>query len=225
MIKLQDVSRKYRNTDPFPALDRVSLEIADGRFVAITGASGSGKSTLLYLIGALDRPNSGRVVVGDKELNVLTERALAKWRGSEVGLVFQSHLLLPTLTALENIIAPMEFTRRVPARQRQNKAIDLLARFGLTGHEDKLPSQLSGGQQQRVGLARALACDPPLILADEPTGNLDSGSGAEVLAALAGLAQYGKTVVMVTHNLEAASLCDETIELADGQIVNRRAAL
>ena len=224
MIQLLNISRKYRISDAKPALDDVSVEIRSGRFVAITGASGSGKSTLLHLIAALDRPDQGRIHVDGVEVTGLSERALAEWRGRAIGLVFQAHLLLPTLTALENVVAPMEFTGLVPRRQRRTRAAELLSRFGLSGHEDKLPSQLSGGEQQRVGLARALACDPPLVLADEPTGNLDSVSGAEVLRALADVAQQGKTVLMVTHNTEAASLCDQIVHIVDGRFTAPRDA-
>ena len=224
MLSFTSVSRRYRSQDAHPALIDLTLLIAQGGFTAITGPSGSGKSTLLHLAAGLDRPDSGTVSVSGATISAMSERALAAWRGRSVGLVFQAHLLLPTLTASENVIAPMEFTGTVVRADRRAKAMDLLAEFGLTDQADRLPSQLSGGQQQRVAIARALACDAPLILADEPTGNLDSASAALVIATLRRIADAGRTVIMVTHDLAAAAATDRQIALADGRLVEGVAA-
>lgn len=218
MISLASVTRRYRTEDARPALDELSLNVPAGGFTALIGPSGSGKSTLLHLVAGLDRPDSGTIAVGGTVISALSERELALWRGRSVGLVFQAHLLLPTLTAAENVIAPMEFTGAVPKAQRRKKALDLLALLGLMDQGDKLPSQMSGGQQQRVAMARALSCDAPLILADEPTGNLDSIAAKAVIATLRDIADRGRTVVMVTHDPVAAAEADRRVTLADGRL-------
>lgn len=204
----------------FTALRGVDLEIGSGEMVAIVGKSGSGKSTLLNLIGGIDRPSSGSIVVGGSSLVGKTEDQLAAWRGRHVGLVFQFFQLLPTLTVIENVMLPMDFLGTSPPAGRRPKALALLERVGVADQAGKLPASLSGGQQQRVAVARALANEPALLLADEPTGNLDSATAQEVLALLRGLADGGTTVVLVTHERDIAELADRTVRLADGRVVS-----
>lgn len=214
MIELIGAGKTYAR---FVALRDVTLRIEPGTFVALTGRSGSGKSTLLNLVAGLDRPSSGQVRVDGTALQDLDEDRLAGWRGRKVGVVFQFFQLLPTLTALENVVLPMELCRtRAPAAAR-TRARELLDAVGVADQAHKLPAELSGGQQQRVAIARALANDPPLIVADEPTGNLDSTTAGQVVALLASLAREGRTVLMVTHERGAAGV-DRVIELADGQV-------
>lgn len=224
MISLSNVTRRYRAEDARPALENVSLTLAKSGFTAITGPSGSGKSTLLHLAAGLDRPDGGRIEVGGETISDMSERALADWRGRAVGLVFQAHLLLPTLTVAENVMAPMEFTGSVSRAKRGARASELLATFRLEELADRLPSQLSGGQQQRVAIARALACDAPLILADEPTGNLDSNASEVVIKALRQIADEGRTVVMVTHDPIAADAAGTRVSLVDGRLAEKAAA-
>jgi putative ABC transport system ATP-binding protein len=187
-----------------------------GEFVAVVGKSGSGKSTLLHLVAGIDQPSAGAVTVAGTRLADLSHERLAAWRGRTVGVVFQFFQLLPTLTALENVMLPMDFLGRVPARERRARGLELLARVGVPEQADKLPATLSGGQQQRVAIARALANDPPLIVADEPTGNLDSETGAGIFALFARLVADGTTVVVVTHEREAVTGVARTVTLADG---------
>jgi putative ABC transport system ATP-binding protein len=203
----------------FPALRGIDLEVAAGQFVAVVGRSGSGKSTLLNVIGGLDRPSSGSVVVGGLALESLTEARLATWRGGNVGIVFQFFQLLPTLTALENVLLPMDFANVSAARERRPRALSLLERLGVASHAGKLPAALSGGEQQRVAIARALANDPKVLLADEPTGNVDSATGQGVIELLRGLAGDGRTVLVVTHDAKVAALADRVVTLADGSLV------
>jgi putative ABC transport system ATP-binding protein len=186
--------------------------------VAVVGRSGSGKSTLLNLVAGIDRPTSGTVAVGGTGLHDLSHDRLATWRGRTVGVVFQFFQLLPTLTAAENVMLPMDFSGAFPARERRRRALDLLDRVGVRDQADKLPATLSGGQQQRVAIARALANDPPLIVADEPTGNLDSETSAAIFALFGALARDGKTVVIVTHEREAVSGAGRTVTIADGRV-------
>ncbi len=222
-IVLNDVTKIYRSgEDELIALDRVSLRVDAGEFVAVVGKSGSGKSTLINMITGIDRPTSGEVWVGDTPIHTLGESALARWRAHHVGIVFQFFQLLPTLTAVENVMLPMDFNGRVPRRQRHSRAMSLLDRVGLTEHAHKLPSELSGGQQQRVAIARALANDPPLIVADEPTGNLDSHTAAEVFALFEALVDEGKSILVVTHDPDLARRAHRVITLADGKIVEDR---
>lgn len=221
LIKLQDVSKRYDRPDgpSFDALKNLSLTIPAGEMTAVVGRSGSGKSTLLHLIAGLDHPSSGSVTVSGVSLGRLTEDQLAKWRGTEVGVVFQFFQLLPTLTVLENILLAMDFTGRVPVRDRRSRALSLLERVGIADQTDKLPGALSGGQQQRVAIARALANDPKLLVADEPTGNLDTDSAAAVLGVLKALPAEGRSVVVVTHDDEIAASADRFIRLSDGVVV------
>ena len=220
MITLKSVTRTFETpAGSFPALRGIDLDIPAGAFTAIVGRSGSGKSTLLNMMSGIDRPTTGTVTVGGREIQGLQNDQLAAWRGRFVGVVFQFFQLLPTLTAAENVMLPMDFCGTVPARERRRRALDLLARVGVPEQADKLPATLSGGEQQRVAIARALANDPPLLLADEPTGNLDSATGAAVFRLFGDLSRNGKTIVVVTHEREAVSGAARTVTLADGCVV------
>jgi putative ABC transport system ATP-binding protein len=220
VIALQRITKDYQTgAGRFAALRGVDLEIAAGQLVAVTGKSGSGKSTLLNLIGGIDRPSSGSVKVGGTAIEALDEDALSRWRGSKVGFVFQFFQLLPTLTAAENVMLPMDFARSMPPRQRRARALSLLDRVGVIEQADKLPSSLSGGQQQRVAIARALANEPIVMLADEPTGNLDSETASAVLALFRALANAGTTIIIATHERDLAARSDRTIVMADGLVV------
>ncbi len=220
LIVLNDVSRSYPGaTGPFYALSGVSLSIDKGEFVVVVGQSGSGKSTLLALLAGIDRPTQGTVIVDGTAVHALTERQMSAWRGKAVGIVFQFFQLLPTLTAAENVMLPMDFSRAWPARERRGRALALMERLGVADQADKLPSTLSGGQQQRVAVARALANEPAVLLADEPTGNLDSRTAGAMLELLAGLVAEGQTVVMVTHDHGARRFASHTVALADGRVV------
>jgi putative ABC transport system ATP-binding protein len=202
-------------------LDDVSFSVPRGGLFAISGPSGSGKSTLLNLLTGIDRPTSGRVVFDGKELRATRENALARWRGRNVGIVFQSFQLIPTLTALENVLLALELggAGNRPRRAWRQRALECLATVGLAEYPQRLPSQLSGGQQQRVAIARALANDPPVIVADEPTGNLDSRTALAVFDTLAGLTAHGTTVVYVTHDRALAARASAGVELLDGRLV------
>jgi putative ABC transport system ATP-binding protein len=204
---------------PVPALRGLSLEIKDGEFLAIMGPSGSGKSTLLHMLGCLDLPTDGRILLQDLEISQLDEDHLAQIRGKKIGFVFQTFHLVPTLTALENVELPLIF-QRIPRSQRRARAQALLSKVGMAERMRHQPSQLSGGERQRVAIARALAADPEIILADEPTGNLDSESGKVVLSLLKQLHREGKTVILVTHNPEAAAYADRVVRVRDGQLAD-----
>jgi putative ABC transport system ATP-binding protein len=221
MISLRHVSKSYDSpAGPFAALRHADLEIGAGEFVAVVGKSGCGKSTLLNMLGGIDRPSSGVVRIGNTALSDLTESGLATWRGRTVGFVFQFFQLLPTLTAAENVMLPMDFARVVPATDRPKRARELLARVGVLDQAHKLPAALSGGEQQRVAIARALANDPPVILADEPTGNLDSFTTDAILRLFGQLAAGGKTVVIVTHERELPASIDRIVQMADGVVID-----
>ena len=217
---LEGVRRTYRleGGEDLAALGGVDLELEGGSLVAICGASGSGKSTLLHVIGGLERPDAGRVVVGGRELMRLSRRELAGFR-RRVGFVFQRFNLLPALTVLDNVVAPVLPLRT--AFDKRRRAQELVSAVGLGGRERSLPSRLSGGQQQRVAIARALINDPQIVLADEPTGNLDSATGDEIIELLMGLrSERGVTVVVATHDVQLAARCDRMVALRDGQIVD-----
>jgi putative ABC transport system ATP-binding protein len=221
LIRLQNVTRSFTTgAGSFRALDGVTLEIPRGAFAAVVGRSGSGKSTLLNLIAGLDHLDAGSVEVGGTPVHRLSEDALCAWRGKNVGVVFQSFQLLPTLTVAENVALPMDFcATRGPADARV-RALELLAAMGIRDQADKLPSSLSGGQQQRAAIARALANDPALIVADEPTGNLDAQTAQRVLELLAQLTRQGCTVVMVTHDRDASRAAGLVVSLSDGRVVD-----
>jgi len=220
MVELRDVTRIYRlGNRRVRALDRVSITVDEGEFVAVIGPSGSGKSTLLHVIGGIDRPDSGSGVVAGTAINPLGENELARWRRQSVGIVFQFFQLLPTLTALENVALPMELGG-MAGNERQSAAWQLLERVGLADRAAHLPSELSGGEQQRVAIARAIANDPPLLLADEPTGNLDVQSGVEVLALIRQLHADGMTVILVTHEPRLAEAAQRTVQIRNGAIIS-----
>ena len=219
-IKLENVWKTYTMGEvKVHALKGVSLEIHQGEFIAITGTSGSGKSTMMNLVGCLDLPTSGYLFLEDRDIATLDESTLAQIRGKKIGFVFQQFNLIPTLNALENVMLPLEFQDAPPAVVKR-KAMEILTLVGLGDRAGHLPSQLSGGQQQRVAIARSLVNDPGIILADEPTGNLDSKTGSEVVRLLERLwKQERKTIVMVTHDPRLARHAKRQIQLRDGQIV------
>jgi len=220
MIELREVSKTVMSgTEPLTILHPLTLTIPRGQFVAIVGPSGSGKSTLLGLIAGLDAPSSGRVLIDGTDITALGEDALARLRGEKIGFVFQFFHLIPSLTAMENIAVPMEIAGVADARRRAEALLD---EVGLTGRAHHYPSQLSGGEQQRVALARALANDPPLVLADEPTGNLDTANGRHIMELLRTIHSARQTtVVLVTHDAELASMADARIVLRDGRVMER----
>ena len=222
MIELRDVSKTVQSgTEPLTILHPLTLDIAKGQFVAIVGPSASGKSTLLGLIAGLDAPTTGTVSIDRVDITRLSEDDLARLRGEKIGFVFQFFHLIPSLTAYENVAVPMEIAGARDGRQR---ASALLEEVGLTDRAHHYPSQLSGGEQQRVALARALANDPPIVLADEPTGNLDTANGRHIMELLRSIHdQRGTTIVLVTHDAELASIADDRLLLRDGRVVERSA--
>ncbi len=219
LIELQNVNKSYPvASGNFKALKDVSLKIESRKLFAITGKSGSGKSTLLNIITGIDRPSDGSVTINGIRVDKLSETELASWRGKNVGVVFQFFQLLPTLTILENVMLPMDFCDTYPKKERREKALALLEKVNIKEQADKFPSALSGGQQQRVAIARALANDPPLLVADEPTGNLDSHTATSIFELFAALAKSGKTVIVVTHEREFSSYFEDTISISDGMV-------
>jgi putative ABC transport system ATP-binding protein len=219
LIQVRGAAKTYPTPGgDFAALSGVSLEVGAGEFVAVVGRSGSGKTTLLNLLAGIDRPTAGEIWIAGTGVHEVREARLAAWRGRAVGLVFQFFQLLPTLTVAENVMLPMDFCGTVAARRRRPLALELLDRVGIVEHADKVPAGLSGGQQQRAAIARSLANDPPVILADEPTGNLDSATAAAVLELFRDLARAGKAVVMVTHERDLSGYADRRITLADGRV-------
>lgn len=219
-VQVEEVHRHFRMGEEIVrALDGVTFSVYPGEFFGIAGASGSGKSTLLYLIGGLDRPTQGRILVRGQDLSALDENALAAYRRHTVGFVYQMFHLIPTMTALQNVELPM-IIARVPPKERRQRARALLERMGLGDRLRHRPTELSGGQRQRVAIARALSNDPALILADEPTGNLDTHAGAEVVRLLKALAhEQGRTVIIVSHDPQVIAQTDRYIRLRDGHIV------
>lgn len=204
----------------FFALKDIRFEIGGGEFVAVVGRSGSGKSTLLNLIAGIDRPSRGELWVAGQNLSEMDEGALTQWRGQSVGIVFQFFQLLPTLTVLENVMLPMDFASFGTPLSRHKRAEELLEMVGISDRQDMFPDMLSGGQQQRAAIARAMANDPPIVIADEPTGNLDSSTAEEVLELFVALCKSGKTVVMVTHERDIRRMADRTLTISDGRIVD-----
>ncbi len=219
LLELTDVSKTYRiGGQTVRALDGISLALAGGNFVSVVGPSGSGKSTLLHLVGALDRPDSGSIRFRGKEIGDLDDDAQSEFRRCSVGFIFQFFNLLPAMAAWENVAVP-KLLEGARMSKLKSRALELLALVDLVDRAEHRPSELSGGQMQRVAVARALMMDPPLILADEPTGNLDTKTGAAIMELLNDIAhQQGRSVVMVTHNLSAASLTDRVITLTDGRV-------
>lgn len=221
IIDLRQMQKNYETpSGSFTALQDINLRIQTGEFVAVVGKSGSGKTTLLNLLAGIDRPTSGAITVAGTQLHSLSESHLAVWRGRTVGLVFQFFQLLPTLTVAENIMLPMDFAEIVPAGERRSKAMDLLDRVGIRDQADKLPVTLSGGQQQRAAIARALANDPPILMADEPTGNLDEATRTSVLDLFAKLNADGRTIIVVTHERDISRYTDRQVTLVDGRVAS-----
>jgi putative ABC transport system ATP-binding protein len=224
-IALRNVGKSYStHSGCFAALRNINLEIARGEFVGIVGHSGSGKSTLLNLISGIDRATIGELFVNDIALHALREGALARWRGRSVGIVFQFFQLLPTLTVVENVMLPMDLCAQWPARERDGRARALLEQLGVADQAHKLPATLSGGQQQRVAIARALANGPSVLLADEPTGNLDSRNAAMIFELFTSLAEQGQTIIAATHDAGVHRVCTRTVAIADGEIVEHVAS-
>jgi ABC-type lipoprotein export system ATPase subunit len=205
-------------------LDGVSFTVAYRSLFAINGPSGSGKSTLLNILTGIDRPTSGRVLFAGQEIRAMSENQLARWRGRNVGIVFQFFQLLPTLTARENVELALELGGAIPRRQRRERSLASLEEVGMADYADRLPSQLSGGQQQRVAIARALANDPPVLVADEPTGNLDSKTAHQVFDLLEQLTERGKSVLYVTHDRDLAARATSRVDLLDGRVIGRNEA-
>ncbi len=220
LIELRKVQKVYSTAaGPFDALKDINLQVDRGEFVAVIGKSGSGKSTLINMITGIDRPTTGQVFIGDTAIHALKEDQLAPWRGRTVGIIFQFFQLLPTLSVIENVMLPMDFCRLYSMRERKARAMHLLAQVEMTEQASKLPAALSGGQQQRVAIARALATDPPILVADEPTGNLDSKTAASVFRLFETLVAGGKTILMVTHDQDLAKRATRTVIISDGQII------
>jgi putative ABC transport system ATP-binding protein len=222
MINLRDIVKTYRmGKMDITALDGVSLSVSPGELIAIMGPSGSGKSTLMNVIGCLDRPTSGAYFFEDREISAMTDDELAHVRNAKIGFVFQNFNLLTRFTALKNVEMPLVYSG-LSSRARTKRAVPVLERVGLGDRMHHRPTELSGGQQQRVAIARALVNRPPLLLADEPTGNLDSRSGAEILDILVDLNQQGVTILVVTHDKDVSARCRRVITLKDGQVVGDR---
>jgi ABC-type lipoprotein export system ATPase subunit len=220
LIKLTNVDKAYQTeAGKFLALKGVDLTIDEGEFVGVIGKSGSGKSTLINMVSGIDRPTAGEIVVAGTEIHGLNEGNMAKWRGRSMGIVFQFFQLLPTLTVAENVMLPMDFVGLYSRRERRKRALGYLDRVEIAEQADKMPSQLSGGQQQRVAIARALANNPPIIVADEPTGNLDSKTAAAVFKLFEELVRGGKTILMVTHDSDLARRVGRTLIISDGEII------
>ncbi len=221
LISMIEIVKIFKNAaGEFTALNRVTACFYPGEFVSVVGKSGSGKSTLVNMLTGIDHPTSGTVRVGDVYVHSLSENEMSIWRGRNLGIVFQFFQLLPTLTLLENVMLPMYLSGVVAPAEREGRALSLLKLVGLQGLEDKLPAAVSGGQQQSAAIARALANDPPILIADEPTGNLDSRSADDVFELFASLIDAGKTILMVTHDIGLAQRTSRTLLLCDGELIN-----
>lgn len=226
IIDLRGVSKSYEGSaGTFTALKEIDLQVRAGEFVAVVGKSGSGKSTLLNLLAGIDVPTEGEVVIAGTPIHRLSQSKLAFWRGRTVGMVFQFFQLLPTLTVLENVMLPMDFCDIFPGRERKERTLHLLEQVGIAQHAHKLPAALSGGEQQRVAIARAQANDPPLIVADEPTGNLDTQTTEAILRLFLKMVNDGKTLVMVTHERDISGYATRSVTLSDGRITHISSAL
>ena len=220
-IILHKVVKNYSNAaGDFLALKGVDLQFSDGEFISVVGKSGSGKSTLLNMITGIDHPTSGKVLIGQQDIYALNESQRALWRGHNLGIVFQFFQLLPTLTLLENTMLPMDYCRVYPANERPARAMELLRLVGLEEQINKLPASVSSGQQQSAAIARAMATDPPIIVADEPTGNLDSHSAEMIIQLFGQLASQGKTILIVTHDPSITRMTDRTVIISDGEIID-----
>ena len=220
ILSLRKVTKTYGKEQIVRALDSVDLSFVKGELTVIIGQSGSGKSTLLNMISGIDRPTEGEILFGNEKLHQYSEAELTRWRGKNIGIVFQFFQLIPTLTVLENVMLPMDFSRKHAAKDRKTLAFLLLESTGIVEHADRLPSQLSGGQQQRAAIARALANQAPILIADEPTGNLDSFTAESIVCLFRELSANGTTVIVVTHNKELAKSADRVITIHDGRIIS-----
>jgi ABC-type lipoprotein export system ATPase subunit len=221
LISFRDVSKVYRtDAGDFPALKSINLEIGYGEFVSVIGKSGSGKTTLINMLTGIDRPSQGEIVISGMPIHELNESDMARWRGLNMGVVFQFFQLLPTISVLQNVMIPMDFCNRYEAAERKERAMHLLDLMDIADHAHKPPSRLSGGQQQRAAIARALANDPPIIATDEPTGNLDSKTANQIFDLFSTLVSEGKTILMVTHDDDLAKRASRTVIISDGEIVN-----
>jgi putative ABC transport system ATP-binding protein len=219
LIDLRDVVKTYETgAGDVTVLKGITLRVQPGEFVSVVGPSGSGKSTLLNMITGIDRPTRGEVIVGGEAVHELSENQLARWRGRNVGVVFQFFQLLPTLTILENVILPMDFCNVYKRRERRKRAMNLLEQVDIAEHAGKLPSGLSGGEQQRAAIAPALANDPELVVADEPTGNLDTATAAGLFALFEALVAQGKTLIVVTHDRSLSARTERVLHLLDGRL-------
>ncbi len=220
LIELRHVVKAYESVaEKLTVLRDINLQVDAGEFVAVVGKSGSGKTTLTNMITGIDRPTSGEIVVANTPVHRLTEGQVTAWRGRHIGLVFQFYQLLPTLTVVENVMLPMDFCHTYSVHEGFKRAMHLLDQVELAGHAHKLPSAVSGGEQQRVAIARALANDPPIVIADEPTGNLDSQTAETIIQLFASLVKQGKTVLLVTHDIDLARRAARILTLIDGKIV------
>jgi putative ABC transport system ATP-binding protein len=220
IVELKDIVKSFPvGSDEITILHGISLNIHQGEFVSIVGPSGNGKSTLLNMVTGIDRPSDGKVIVTGRPVHAMSENELAKWRGQQVGIIFQFFQMLPSLTILQNVVLPMEFAKKFGRSERRERAMGLLDMVGLADQANKLPSMVSGGEQQRAAIARALATDPPLLIADEPTGNLDAKTAGQVFDLFMKLIEeQGKTMLMVTHDQELADRIPRKVEIVNGRI-------
>jgi putative ABC transport system ATP-binding protein len=217
---MQDLVKVYRTpAGDFPALRGITLQVSRGEFIAAVGKSGSGKTTMINMLTGIDRPTAGKVFVEGVDIHAMNESEMSRWRGRTLGVVFQFFQLLPTLTILENITLPMDLCNTYPLRERRDRGMHLLELVDIAENADKLPSEISGGQQQRAAIARALANEPPIIAADEPTGNLDTRTAEPIIRLFEELVGRGTTILMVTHDPDLARRATRIIELADGEII------
>lgn len=224
-IELKDITKKFDVAGRyFTALEKINLSISKGEYLGIIGKSGSGKTTLLNILTGIDRPTSGEIIVDNRMIHTLKESQMAVWRGRSIGIVFQFFQLLPTLTVLENVMLPMDFANSISLQNRKLRAQSLLEKVGVADQANKLPASLSGGQQQRVAIARALANDPPILAADEPTGNLDSHTAELVFTIFDNLVKEGKTLILVSHDKELGKRTNRCITVVDGRIANDAAS-